>query len=270
MEYLIISKDRACQLDLHLRSTHILNSIPTITILYIGSNEEYIQGYNKVKNLYADWDISWIPEIDFRKDFINYLDTLSVPYFLMMGDDNYFIQDFDIQDCISILKNEKVYSVSIRLTDSMDVNAVTQHTMGHPNFIVHNDNQIMWNWTTMNRKYDWGYPAPLTGTVFRKDFIYQEAKRIPYEHPGQLEGKMNHRRDFAKPYLATLNTCCMVDIPMNNVNGVNNKNLNISTEHLNTMFLSGKRISLSTIQNIDTTHSFMSYDFSLQWESCDG
>jgi len=85
IDVVVFSKNRACQLDLTLRSIlHNVKLLKSITVIYLAENQFYEDGYGIVKNLY--------PSIRFIKQTILKADLLEVikdidSYYLPMADD---------------------------------------------------------------------------------------------------------------------------------------------------------------------------------------
>ncbi len=158
-----------------------------------------------------------------------------------------------------MFQDSNTHSISIRLSDTMDVNSVTQTKMNIPTFIIHLKNLITWNWTKMHKQLDWGYPMAMTGTIFRKDDLLPLLSQLNYHNSGRLESQMNHHR-LNKSIMAAVNKCCVVDLPFNAIlTEANNPHSDIPIDYLNKKYLYDKTLSMSVIDNIDVTHSFMTY-----------
>lgn len=265
-EYICISKDRACQLGLHIRcALEKFTQLNKIHILYTYSDDFFKQGYEKLINKNYP-KIEWILENSFKNDFINIIDKVRGKYFLMLCDDNYFINTFDDEKLDIIFSNNDIHSVSIRLSETMTINSVTRRPMETPKFVHKDENLLIWNWTVENKTLDWGYPMAIGGTIFRKKDILFYLNKFEYKNSGQLEVKMNHNR-MNKNLMASFNKCCMVDLPFNNIiKEMHNPHDGIAIDFLNEEFLNDKIINTKTIYNIDTKESFMTYDIKIIWD----
>jgi len=267
-EYVCISKDRACQLDLHIKcALEKFTQLNKIYILYTYSNPFFKQGYEKLINKNYP-KIEWILESNFKNNLIDIVkNKIRGKYFLFLCDDHYFIDTFKDEELDTIFSNDDVHSVSIRLSETMTINSVTRHFMGTPNFTCKDKELLIWDWSKNNRRFDWGYPMAVGGTIFRKKDILSYLNKFEYKNSGQLEVKMNHNRMNYRYLMASFNKCCMVDLPFNNIiKEMHNPHGNIAVDFLNKEFLNGKTINTGTIYNIDTKDSFMTYDIKIIWD----
>ena len=84
---LILSKDRACQLRLLFDSIkkYAPNLFNQITVIYIGSDDEFRQGYDKLISQEVLPNLVWQKEKDFVQDFIDFFEEFFQLYFLAVS-----------------------------------------------------------------------------------------------------------------------------------------------------------------------------------------
>jgi hypothetical protein len=133
-------------------------------------------------------------------------------YFMFLCDDDCMIEPFDIngKDFQYFKEHEEILCLSIRLSPYFD---------GAPEMINNT-----WRW--VRRKHSWGYPMSVSSTIFSNRYV-----------PGK-----------------ELMLCCSTPKIINNLaNQVQTKyrfrNLKISIEQLNDLFLLGNRISLKHMKS---------------------
>jgi hypothetical protein len=225
MKILVFSKNRACQLELLLRS---LNR--NVTILFT-CDKEYESGYNKVISMYPNME--FIYQHDFKKDVIRNLSK----HIMFLCDDDVMVNPFDDSKEFSIFEeNDDILSLSLRLAP--------YYNTGNPiNFKENNT----WNWNGCWRS--WGYPMSVSSTIFREEDIFLTIANSNFNNPIELEVALRINPPN-KPYMM----CCDKPYFINNLANQNTpkyghyKTSRVSLKELNDLFLEGKRISLKDIK----------------------
>ncbi len=265
MKYIVSSKDRACQLDLHIRCMLERSQLDGVYILYDYSTPFYKEGYRKLQqNHYLK--VLWISEVRFKYDLVRIVEKQCGDYVLMMADDQYFIDSFDDALLPLMFEDPNVHSVSIRLMDQMTISGPSREYMGKPHFICRTDGLLVWDWQKIVAHFDWGYPMATTGTIFRKDDILPFLKKFYYTNIGWLENQLNHNRMQDKPLMASFNKSCTVELPFNCViTEIDNPCKGMSLMALNKKFLEGWIIDTKTAYDVDTKDSFMSYEANIRF-----
>lgn len=238
MNVLIFSKDRACQLDLLLRSMEIHFADMdqhNIKILYLASSDAFNSGYDRLMSLWEDR--SFTRQIEPFKTHVlkmfDYSDSLTS--FLM--DDNVFVNSFSASnpEIDRLLAVNGLISISNRL--HLNIDYCYPASCKSPIPIINNS---VFNWTDCNG--DWGYPMSLDFNIYQSDYIIDKIIRTGFDNPNTLEGELHERRDFSKPLMGMLGHS-IINIPANRVQTVcDNKCMNINAKFLNEEFLQGRRI----------------------------
>ena len=195
MDCLIWSKDRACQLDLLLRSINInLPVLGNIHILYMSSNSFFEEGYKKIINKFPN--IIFHKEKNFKQDNIDIFNTFSSDYSLNFVDDDVvinFISLEEISKIIARIPNSKIEAISLRL----DINMIYNHPQSRfyplPNFIE-TEPFLLWDWSIMESMNEWGYPCSISSYIYRMEHMKHYIRDLKYDFPGGLEGQMSKNR----------------------------------------------------------------------------
>lgn len=244
MQFLIWSKDRACQLDMLIRS--ILDNcvsssgeriIPgPIDILYTASDADYLASYEQLAKQYPR--ISFVKEESFKRDTISLIKERTICF---CTDDCVFFDNFGIQ--------EELAEVCSAFSYRLGFNTRYQHTLGgiiQPSlnrYAEMPDNRIVWKWTEYSNIHDYGYPMSVDGHVFLSSRIIPLLKEIDFNNPNQLESQLFYKKYLMPQTLSSYTHSRMVNVPVNNMSGWtrSGEKFSYSTKELNEQFLSGKR-----------------------------
>lgn len=238
MNVLVFSKDRACQLDLFLRSVKkFWNSGQLINIIYTFSNSDFEHGYNNLIYAYKDYNLNFIYETNFKENILSCIEDDLIVFFM---DDNVFKNPFS-NDCkeMKIFKNSDfIACLSLRLNPHMNFCYPKQCTMTPVC-------KQTWKWRL--EQYDFNYPMSLDGHVFKTSDIFSLLRDLNYDSPNILESQLA-MNPIKKEYMMCFEDNIIFNIPMNRVQKVfMNQSGNISLEFLNTKWLAGQRISLDVV-----------------------
>ncbi len=248
---LIFSKNRACQLELLLRSLDIKVKQKSVRVLYT-CDPEYQAAYEKLKKLYPD--VVFMPESDFRRQVI---ESITDDYLLFETDDDVMIDSFS-EDCPEFRKfesNEDIMCLNLRMSRNYDYDFLKDRQVSIPEF-----DDGTWEW----RKYrhDWGYPWNTSAHIFRKKDLLPVLETSEFSSPHSLEFSMRRWQD--KPLMIGFEKAKFIDIPVNAVSQNNQRIGNVvSTDFLNDKFMEGYRLALEpVIEAAKTTRSyFMPLDY---------
>lgn len=241
---ILFSKDRACQLDLCLRSLkHYFAEYEQakISVLYTYSNDDAKKAYELL--MQENESITFLIDKTFKETLLATVDKTN-PFTMFLVDDIVFKLPFSMNDKeLGFMKdNDLVIAHSLRLWKGINHCYATNQPSRVPSFVKGN----VWNWTVAEG--DWGYPMSVDGNIYKTDFIYECIAKINFANPNQLEASLSHSVNRNKTYM----TCYplgskLLNIPANIVQKTfNNRHGNIvSIEHLNKNFLSGNRIDFS-------------------------
>jgi len=244
---IVFSRDRAMQLDLHLRSlekTFKEFNQTQINVVYDFTSIEYFDAYEKLKekcptniNFFTDNEFG-----TFKETLLRLMDETK-EFTMFLCDDIIFVNNWSLKDKeIQILKTDKnVMTTSLRLWSGIDFCYATNTNSPQPKFL----NEFCWNWELASG--DWGYPMSCDGNVFLTSFIKGKTALINFKYPNQFESALAETVDRSIKYASCfLEAPKLINIPANIVQNVyKNKHGNIrSASELNQLYLEDKILDL--------------------------
>ena len=257
---IIFSKNRACQLELLLRSMkkHWLDKI-TPAIIFKADNESYTHGYHLVSDDNFG-NVIWVNETESRATFKDLVIRMIDPTKLLtvfFVDDIVFKENFTL-DCDRIdffINRNDVVCASLRL--GKNINYCYAHKIDAlPPEI---DECGMWKWKGLPG--DWGYPMSVDGHIFKTSDILPKIKSIQFNGPNWLEGNLE-KTPIEKQYMMTFDRSKIINIPANRVQSNSfNRNMNIDVNWLNNVFISGKRIDLTSIESLENNSVHFDFEY---------
>ena len=246
MNAIIFSKDRACQLELLLRSMQELAPVflKHVAIIYRVSSDSFLEGYRKLQDQWPR--LRWMLENkSFKEMVIDAVDE-TPPHTLFFVDDLVFRKKWDgsqSRGYQSFCANSKVLCYSLRISKHL--------TFCHPKNAkeyspVFSGN--CWSWAGCTPTY--AYPMSVDGHIFRTGEILVDLVNLDYENPNSLEGILVQRSWLRGrcPLMSCDKESTIFGIPANLVNTVyKNRSMGGSAEELNQRWLDGERIALEPL-----------------------
>lgn len=220
---LIFSKNRACQLELLLRSL----SMP-VSVLY-KHTPEFKSGYTKLIKMYPK--VHFIKQTDFKSQLTEVVE--SSDYLLFLTDDDVMIAPFrkNCPEFKEFRENQNVASLSLGLSSQV---------VGKK-----------WKWKKYRGNYRlrmWGYPMSVDSCIFRKEDILPAIITNEISNPNYLESVLNLNIP-PRPFMMCFDTPRIIN---NSVNQVQKDfpahTYGITPYELEERFLKGERLSLEDIQ----------------------
>lgn len=248
---LIFSKDRACQLELLLRSIHknFSHISSQINVLYTYTSSDFKSGYNKLQSEYTD--INWVEQNNFKNDTLTILKDSCQKHVCFFVDDNivYDAPNTYGNQVSYILENvEEAGCFSFRLGKNTTIQDPYINKKVDPMPIFYSFGLfLVWDWTAQPYN-NFGYPFSVDGHVYNTKLILDTIETYSFETPNALEGRFPAfripRAMFCMPKSSVVNN------PLNLVGSSENKAgifYPHSLEELNQLFLNGKRIDLDSL-----------------------
>jgi hypothetical protein len=242
MNVIIWSKNRACQLDLLLRSIKRYwkdYDRNEFRVIYDYDNAGFKKGYDIVMEAHP-W-VKYIGEINFRADLIHRALTDSA-YIGFFCDDDVFTNDFEWNT--GLLANPDIACISLRLGTN-----IVNHYIKGPCEVPERKGGV-WSWK--GKQIDWGYPMSAgSGHIFRMSDIKPILTKSKYENPTELEDAMNaHKIDRSKMFC--YDKSVVFNLAVNRVQTVRKTKCGeLSARELNNKFLNGDRIDLEPYHNYE-------------------
>src|SRR5215213_1463915 len=181
----VFSKDRACQLDLLLRSmqTHFVEfADSTIRVIVKYTSAMHKEAYEKLacEHPFIEY---WIeaPGTSFLRFTLDSV-TPSKRYTVFFVDDNVFKNRFSLADHeLSLMEDPENLCLSLRMNQGMNYcYPLKLQCRTTPEVI-----DKRWKWR--GSEGDWGYPMSLDGHVFRTSEILPLLRAIDFSDPHILE-----------------------------------------------------------------------------------
>jgi hypothetical protein len=239
---IVFSKDRAAQLKLFLDSFQInAKDVFDLKILYTSSNEDFNKGYERLIEIYPDFN--WIKESgNFKQDVLNALEDTDSVYTSFFTDDDIIYRPLNEEE----------------MTSKLEENVTKCYTQRCDNVIIpdfEDDKYIRWNWQV--HYVDFGYPLSVDGHIFRTKEILKLTKKVPFHNPNSYEGRLQMFDNYPKKNMWAYKHSALVNSPSNIVQSTapnrNGEEFGISAKELNDAFLSGKEIDYDAIDFSDIT-----------------
>ena len=241
LNFVIFSKDRACQLDLLLRSIRqnceTIPQLYNVNVLYNFSST-HEESYQELINEYTK--VNWIKEFDFERQTKELFNNNKV---CLLTDDTVFFKNF------RYIQTEPDETFSFRLgynTLVQDFHNNTIQPMLKP--LEYNGfNIIKWNPNDYPPYCNYGYPFSFDGHVYSGGSLFKILKDSSFKNTNEIVGILHSKRSFITKIVANTHSSC-VNVPANNLSGLTEagKYHAYSTNELRDLYLSGKRIRLDS------------------------
>lgn len=259
---IIFSKNRACQLELFIRSMKEyfkeFNEC-NITIQYTYSTPEFEKGYQRVMEIHSDSNLNYFYEMyPFQTSLLSQFSP-NKPYSVFFVDDNVFKEPFSMEDdeFKRWEKKDDVLTLSLRLHPRLNYCYPARIHQKAPPMVGG-----VFEW--VGKVGDFGYAMSLDGHFFRTQHISHYLYNIRYTGPNDLESQMA-MRPIPISKMICYDKSRIMNIPLNKVQNFNNNvHGHITAEFLNQNFLEGKRISLNNIRGLENTSCHQEIEIELE------
>ena len=249
MNIIIFSKNRACQLELLLRSIkwgfkEFDNN--NFKILYKHTTEDFKKGYDKAMDMHSNDNIIWIEESSFKTDLLEMINK-DEKNTVFLVDDNVFKEKFTIEDEKFRYFNNHgdVLCLSLRLHPRLTYCYPARILQKPPVFT--SNNTFLWK----GQYGDYGYPMSLDGHIFRTKEIIPLLIHLNYTNPNSLESALASYPLF-NPKMICFDKSIIINNPVNKVQDWNNNiHGSISAEIINENFLLDQIIDLDAFIEIE-------------------
>ena len=249
LDVVIFSKDRACQLDLLLRSIerHFVDrGDASIQVLYTFSEQAYGCAYDAV--IAAHPDFAYVCERERAEGFKDIVAGMvgDNEFVTFLVDDDVFKEDFSLRapEFRTFAQDGEIMCLSLRMCPRMDYAYTLDRHTPIPSF----ERGTVWDWTGCDG--DWGYPMSIDGHIFRSDELVPLVRELEFHNPNTFEDVLS-RHPLASPKAVCFEESKLINIPVNRVQDTAlNRHGDVTAEWLNTHFLEGGRLSLGTVEGV--------------------
>ncbi len=252
---IVLSKDRACQLQLTLDS--IFANLPdcfSINVLYEYSSSDFKEGYEKlIKEWPIDYRVNFVKQNNFKENVLE-LCNEGHSYICFFTDDDIVysrIKEFDVD---SLFNTHDLGCFSLRLgRNTYMQDPYRKIGVVFPEQGYLSGDMVFWDFTTVNnspygKDTNFGYPLSLDGHIFKKEVVVPWMSEIEYDQPNALEARLQKKNDEMPVNMGCFVDSRVVNTPLNLVGSSENmagEFFGQSLKELNDMYLEGKRIDLS-------------------------
>lgn len=263
---IVVSKDRAAQLDLLLRSVtcHAEHLIDSISVVWNCSSTEHEQAYAICQNDHPSAD--FYQEEHFHSD-ISWQVEQADDYVMFLTDDSYFYRGVPEVDPCAVLSSEiDALCFSLRLGRNTCKCYSLKRWQRFPGF-EGGEGYLTWEWAIGDA--DFGYPGSMDGHVFRKkDLLGIAHSNNDWWNPNTFEDAMCQGvYNVPRENMACFEQSVLVGIPANRTsqshpgNRYGEKHF-VDHEWLNTKYLAGSRIKFPDVPTswINAAHAEMNLE----------
>lgn len=269
---IIFSKNRACQLDLLLRSMkQNLPNFNQIFILYHATTPEFEVGYSLLK--YKFNNCVFIQQAMFQQDTLELLNAISInsKYVCFFVDDNIIYRSSDIDyefiDKVFSIPDLTCFSMRLGTNTIIQDQYSNQYAIFPENFLVgsiNGVNVLLWNWKSITDCGNFGYPFSVDGHIYKTEDLIPLLD-YEFDTPNAFEGRFDKTK-FTTNIMACLENSILVNNPLNIVGSSNNNAgwwYGHTLEKLNEKYLDNHQISLNSImkRKIVAAHQEMEIEY---------
>lgn len=258
---IVFSRDRACQLDLLLRSVQQFapTTIDPLHVLFRATDESYGLGYSQLRFEFPTME--WRQEHDFQSDIHAILRKVDTDLVMCMTDDSFFRREFADEEIIGdfLRKKKDTLCFSLRLGENTILCYPHARAQKVPPFFRFKSARI-WEWRRGDG--DFGYPGSLDAHIFRKEQFLELIEDRSFSNPNGLEDALVAGcRSANQPLMGCFEQSLVVSVPANRVNESHRNRFGgedaLSEQALNERFLRGERLLLGplTEQIVNAAHA---------------
>ena len=255
VDVVVFSYNRPMQLFAFLESVSKNVTGLRKTVAIYREDDNFISGYNFVKNAFPD--VHFLkqsndkPKEDFKPlvmDSVFGKFGEGVNYIVFAVDDIIITDKIDLADGVLSLQETGAYGVFYRLGKHVDYCYMLDQEQGIPPLIEVGNRCLAWQFS--KGKGDWIYPNSVDLVLYAKKDIKDCIEPLKFTFPNDFEGYWARYADANKIGLC-YERAKMVNIPMNIVSTNQNRAAHTySAEELNTMFLEGLKIDIAPFYHI--------------------
>ena len=252
----IFSKDRACQLDLLLRSMAInMIDVPGVTVLYTSSSRQFQDGYDKLASKFPQH--RWVRESDFRKDLLRIYASATNEYVLNLVDDEVVVSPIGLSRFVDLMgKNgDAIHCASLRMHPGVDYTYTWGLHSPPSNLsrIVGLDDYYLLDWSRNDVRTDWGFPSCINSHIYHRDVFVKAVNGLQFRTVNEMEIVFHGQRRTFKRYMLLHKFPKTASIANNKVQlggSRHGSNDEYSVENLNRLFLGGSIIDGSDFTDL--------------------
>lgn len=265
---IVFSRDRACQLDLLLRSIRRFagDELGPTHVLYYGSTREYSDAYEQLRQDHPQ--VLWRAQHDFLTDTRALLKAVDTDDAMFMTDDSFVRAPITgvHPKPRNVLNDSAILCFSLRLGLNTHTCYPLRRRQLVPSTRTLGGEAVIWEWRQADG--DFGYPGSLDAHVFRTYQLHGFLEGREYANPNQMEDALVAGcRHATEVYMVSYRESRVVSVPVNRVNQTHGnrfgENHPFNEQALNSLFLDGGRLDLDALtgQPVNGAHAELSLEF---------
>lgn len=264
IQLVVWSKDRACQLELLLRSIKKhASGLFDINVIYTHSSGFYKAGYTKLQSM--DYDVKWILEFSLAQETRKLINDAK-DHISFSTDDQVFFKTVDQDALLKHLPQANNEIFSFRLGHNTLVQDCHAGTFQRPLYnYVEEDGIVSWNTNEYHPFDNYGYPLALDTHIFRAEKMQELISCFEFKNTNQLESKM---QDYTRTInrMSSFTHSVSVNIPCNNMSTItrSGEKYAFDVNFLNEQFLDNKRLMLDDIEKNRWVGCHQEFDLQLE------
>jgi hypothetical protein len=169
---------------------------------------------------------------------------------LFLVDDNIFVQDFNLEEAVDVLKQtDQLVGFSLRLGQNTTYCYARNREQALPEFERRGNNIVQFKWGGADG--DFAYPLEVSSSLYRWQDIMPLLMAVAFENPNVLEDRLAfYARNFKgkRPLLACYGQSVTFCNPINMVQSVmpnrTGESISYHAEELSSRFEQGQRIQV--------------------------
>lgn len=256
VNFTILTKDRPAQLDLMLRSFAAIGwPVGGFKCLWRASSDFYRAGYDKL------WRLHDVPRLEespgqFKRDFLS-LQDWTKELTSVITDDCVVQRPFAETDpeFRRLVNDNRIAALSLVLGHNVHWLYEQNREISMPEFSP----DMRWVWHDQDKCYN--YPMLILGNMWRTADMRPKLEGLNYTEAWNLETELVHN-PVNRPMMNCYGMSRIVETPINNVSGVENKRGCFGTQVLNTLWMDGYR--LKTPKIIENNAPHFEYTFEVE------
>ncbi len=272
VDLLVFSFNRPLQLYAFLESVErYIEGLSTITVLYRASSNDFQEGYEQVRQRFAQ--VNFVrqendnPHANFKQHVLNSLEESPSPYILFGVDDVIVKDSVSLKECVGLMEDTHANGFFLRMGKN-----ITNHYLADVS-LTHDTNVPLYNeilsgvcaWQFRNGKHEWAYPNTVDMTIYRKKDIKPVLVSLSFTTPNTLEGQWYGSSDFTNVGLCFAESK-IVNLPLNVVQEEKHNNMllnrttyNLDVHDLLNKFNQGLKIDIEPLHSMENSAPHMDY-----------
>lgn len=262
IDSIIFSKDRAIQLNAFIES--YLTQVDGYGQLYVlyKASPKHAKSYLELKNLYANQDIVFVEELNFREQLNEICRNSDAKLIGFYVDDMIFTQKISYD---AILRyNPAEYIVCLSRGKDFTYSQVLGRDMELPLFTPLGDGLYEYRWDSTDEFNDWTYPLGVSAYFYSRHEVVAMLSTINYKAPNSLEEAMQTMIPYFKSRKGLCTekvACCCVPVNLVQEECINPVTGYASVDDLLKIWDEGMKIDISKFHDVGINGVNMNYQY---------